>query len=207
MTNLALFDFDGTITRKDTFTDFLYFAVGRKRLLAGKVLLAPVILGYKSGIVPPGKAREIVAGFGFRGRKLEDLYGVGGHYARHVLPRYIRSKALRRIRWHQTNGDKVVVVSASLDFYLIHWCEHHDLELICSRFIAGHGRVKGTYDHGDCSGIEKASRIKKRYDLDTYSSVYAYGDTADDKEMLALADVQFYRWRRIDPSSNGMERE
>ena len=84
--NLALFDFDGTITNKDTFTDFIYFAVDRKRLIIGKVLLASIIFGYKLGLLPPGKAREIVAGFGFKGRDINELRCLGRRYAEQMPP-------------------------------------------------------------------------------------------------------------------------
>lgn len=41
--NIALFDFDGTITFADSFTTFLYFASGRSRILLGSALLSPLI--------------------------------------------------------------------------------------------------------------------------------------------------------------------
>ena len=66
--NLALFDFDGTITTKDTFTPFVYFATHWARIALGSVLLAPMILGYKLGLVSGTKMRAAVVRLGFRGR-------------------------------------------------------------------------------------------------------------------------------------------
>ena len=91
-----------------------------------------------------------------------------------------------------------MVVSASLDLYLAFWCDAYHLGLICSRLDVQNRRIQGRFDGGDCSGSEKASRIKKRYAVEDYALVYAYGDSADDREMLALADIRFYRWRRVD---------
>lgn len=196
--NLALFDFDGTITTKDTFIAFIYFAVAPRRIKVGKVLLAPVISGYKLGIVSAARAREFISGFGFRGRPIEELRRLGRQYAERVVPRYIRPKALKRIQWHQNRGDKVVVVSASLDVYLKPWCDKYGLELICSKFEVQNGRVKGISFGSDCSGSEKASRVLEKYHLEAYEVIYAYGDTAEDKPMLDLADVRFYRWKRMD---------
>jgi phosphatidylglycerophosphatase C len=46
--NLALFDFDGTITRGDTWTPFLRYSATRPRIAAA-VLLSPLIVAYKAG--------------------------------------------------------------------------------------------------------------------------------------------------------------
>ena len=59
------------------------------------------------------------------------------------------------------------------------------------------GRLTGRYRGADCSGAEKARRIKERYDLTRYPIVYAYGDTEEDREMLALAHERYYRWKPV----------
>src|SRR6185503_13334388 len=41
--NLALFDFDGTITHRDTFTPFLRFAVRPERMALARIFLSPLI--------------------------------------------------------------------------------------------------------------------------------------------------------------------
>ena len=45
------------------------------------------------------------------------------------------------------------------------------------------------------SGAEKARRIAERYPLDRYTTIYAYGDTSEDREMLSLAHKKYYRWQ------------
>ena len=42
--NLALFDFDGTITTRETFRSFIEFAVPPRRRALGTALLLPVLL-------------------------------------------------------------------------------------------------------------------------------------------------------------------
>ena len=44
--NLALFDFDGTITTSDTFSPFVRYAVTPGRMLAGALLLGPLAPAY-----------------------------------------------------------------------------------------------------------------------------------------------------------------
>lgn len=60
----------------------------------------------------------------------EELNRLGRQYSEQVIPRHIRPKALKRIQWHKSEGDKVVIVSASLDVYLKYWCEKFGVELI-----------------------------------------------------------------------------
>jgi len=90
-----------------------------------------------------------------------------------------------------------VLVSGSLDLYLQPWCRQHGLELICNRLAHdGRGRLTGRYEDGDC-GAHKAAKIRTRYDLAGYERIHAYGDSREDKAMLALAHERWYRGRRI----------
>jgi phosphatidylglycerophosphatase C len=195
--NLALFDFDRTITTIDTYIDFIYFAAGRKRLILGKIILVPVILGYKLGIISSGNTRETVAGFAFKGRRIADIQAIGIKYSDQVLPGFVMPEALKRIEWHKSQGDTVVIVSASFDVYLKHWCDKYGLGLICSQFEIKDGIITGKYYRGDCGGKEKAKRVIENYNIKDYKTVYAYGDSADDKEMLDLADIKYFRWKQI----------
>ena len=195
--NLALFDFDGTITFRDTFTPFLHYAVDPRRIAVAKVVLTPVIAGYRLGILSASAGRASAAAFGFRGRREADVRQAGSNYARDVLPGVIRPKALERINWHKAQGDVVVVVSASLDVYLAAWCHRFELDVICTELEVRDGTLTGRYRRGDCSGKEKSRRILEKYKIRDYPVVYAYGDTQEDHDMLSLANRKYFRWREI----------
>ena len=194
--NLALFDFDGTVTFKDTFTPFIYFAASRTRIAFGTVLLGPMILGYKLGLIAAPRMRAAVARIAFQGRRESDVKALGARYSAR-LSALIRPEALERIRWHQAKGDVVVVVSASLGAYLSGWCEQHGVELICTELESKDGVLSGRYAGGDCTGNEKARRVQERHDMKRYPIVYAYGDTEEDRELLSLANKSFFRWKEI----------
>ena len=195
--NLALFDFDGTITRGDSFTNFLRFAGRPRRLAVGQALLAPVAVAYRLGAVSASRARPLVARVVFQGESAEFVNEHGRRYASEVLPKMVRTEAVDRIRWHQQQGDRVVEVSASLDSYLAPWCGEIGVERISTELEERNGRLTGRYRHGDCSGSTKARRIVEEYDLGRYGAVFAYGDTIEDREMLELADRKFYRGAEI----------
>ena len=65
--NLALFDFDGTITTRELMPDFVRMATTRRRRVLGRVVLAPIYVGYKAGVVSGNAIRERLANFAFRG--------------------------------------------------------------------------------------------------------------------------------------------
>ena len=57
--------------------------------------------------------------------------------------------------------------------------------------------MTGRYRSGDCSGPKKAERIRSVFDLTRFDTVYAYGDSVEDREMLALASRRYYRWQEV----------
>jgi phosphatidylglycerophosphatase C len=196
--NLALFDFDGTITFKDSFKPFLLYAAGRAKRVVGTLMFIPLLVAYKLGIVSASKTRATVAGFAFRGRRLVEVQELGSTYAREVLLTTVRPKALERIEWHKARGDRVVVVSAALCVYLAEWCRQMDLEVICTEFETRDGKITGRYQNGDCVGGEKVKRILDKCNRDDYEVIYAYGDTSEDAAMLDMAHRKFFRWKEIE---------
>ena len=193
--DLALFDFDGTITLGDTYTPFLRYASPTAfRRRAWRRLLWPW-LGYKLGLVSGSAVRHRVTAHVLAGRHAASIQALGRRYARERLPRVLRPEAMARIAWHRSRGDRIVVVSASLDAYLVPWCRAQGLELICSELEVHGDRLTGGYRGGDCTGAAKAARVRGWLRLDDYRRVHAYGDTSEDRELLALAHHPVFRWR------------
>ncbi|WP_431637182.1 HAD family hydrolase [Dyella sp. KULCS107] len=193
--DLALFGFDGTITTGDTYTPFLsYISPAAFRRRAWRRLLWPW-LGYKLGLVSGTAVRRQVTAHVLRGREVSAIRALGMRYARERLPHVLRPEAMARLAWHRERGDRIVVVSASLDAYLAPWCRAHGLELICSELESREGVLTGNYHGGDCAGAAKAARVRTHLRLEDYACVHAYGDTVEDRELLALAHRPVYRWQ------------
>ncbi|MGO1001959.1 HAD family hydrolase [Lysobacter sp. CA196] len=195
--DLALFDFDGTITFDETFPGFVRATVDRRTLALGQILLAPYVVGYKLGVVSGLTVRKRIVAFGYRGRAEHEVRAAGARHAREVVARQVRPQALERIQWHRQRGDRVVVVTASLDLFVAAWCEDQGLEFICSHLESRDGVLTGRYRDGDCCGPEKPRRVRERIDLDDYPTVYAYGDTVEDLDLLDLAHRKYYRWQEV----------
>ena len=191
--NLALFDFDGTITTRDVYAIFVALAVPRWRLILALLCTWPLIIAYRFGWVSGITGRAMMAFIGFYRVRCETVEVVAQRIVAENIPVLIRPEMLAKLRDHLAQGDQVAVVSGSFDLYLRPWCEANGLQLLCSSLARSGTRFTGRYAGFQCVGAEKVRRVLEYFDLDRFDEIYAYGDTRDDWELLALAHRKFYR--------------
>jgi len=190
---IAFFDFDGTITKKDTLLEFIKFTKGSFGFYLGFLLNLPYLIAYKLKIISNQSAKEKVLRFFFHGIAIEEFNRRCQEFAEQVVPKLVRTKALDEIERLKAMDVKVVVVSASPENWIEQWTKRLGLELIASRLEVSGGKVTGKILGKNCHGDEKVVRIKEVYDLTNYNIIAAYGDSGGDKPMLALADQAHYR--------------
>lgn len=195
--NIALFDFDGTITECDTFTPFIRKAIPRSRMIVGRLLLMPSILAYRTGILSASSIRQQIVYIGLKGFSKRCLETLGKNHANEFLSNVVRANALDRIQWHLDSADRVIIVSASLDVYLKPWCDKIGVELICSQLDNKGDILTSKYYKGDCTGAEKVRRVESLIDLKAYEKIYDYGDTKEDDELLQIADEKYFQCEKI----------
>ena len=190
---LALFDFDGTISNDDSFRGFIIYYCGYGKFILGSLLLSPIYLLYNLGIIKNNFMKESAISFYFRNENIADLWNKGKQYGNNIIDRMIRDKAKEKIKWHQSKGDKIIVVSASANIWLESWCKKNNIELIATELETIDGRVTGKLINGNCFGNEKVVRVKKLVNIKDYEEIYAYGDSRGDRELLDFADKSFYK--------------
>ncbi len=190
---IALFDFDGTLTTKDSLIDFIQYAVGKPAFYFGLLWQSPKLAAFALKLMSNNKAKESLLGHYFAGWEAERFEQVARQYSLTQIDRLMRPKGLERILWHQAQGHRVVVVSASMESWLQAWCHTKSVELIGTQLEIKAGRVTGKFASNNCHGQEKVNRIKAQYNLADYQQIYAYGDTSGDTEMLELADKPHFR--------------
>lgn len=194
--NLALFDFDGTVTTRDSFKPFLYYATGPLRTALGTALLGPLLGANRLELLSGSRLRRAGAYVCFRGRSVAEVDDIGKRYS-NELDSLVRPEMLSKIGWHRAQGDDVAIVSASLAPYLAPWCARAGVERISTELESRSGILTGRYAGADCTGAEKARRVRARFDLEKYTTIYAYGDTPEDADLLALAHRRFFRGREV----------
>ncbi len=192
--NLALFDFDGTITNKDSLLDFTIFAKGRFRFYIGMVILFPVLLLMKLKILPGSKSKEIYLSWFFKGVSKEKIELIGEQYADFRLPQIVRNEAMEKINNFKAENVRIIVVSASMETWLKPWCDQHQLELISTRMEFRNNIFTGRFETPNCNGPEKVRRIKNVLNLNLFDEIHVFGDSEGDKEMFELGTKTYYRW-------------
>ena len=191
--NIAFFDFDGTITTDDSMLKFIRFVVGDLKFIIGLGILSPMLVIYKLKLIPNYKAKQLMLSYFFKGMAEKDFIAVARKYSLEHINTILRFKAMEKIQWHKDQGDKVVIVSASIECWLKPWCDRNGLELIATKLEINDGIVTGRYQTKNCYGVEKVRRVKEAYNLSEYSHIYAYGDSRGDKDLLSLTNECFYR--------------
>ncbi|MEX1012799.1 MAG: HAD family hydrolase [Waddliaceae bacterium] len=192
---LALFDFDKTITTCDTFRSFLLYSEGKLKGVINLFLLLPYFIGFLLGFKTRQETKEKVLTRFFSGESIDKMRLLGRAFAKNKIPKMIKPEALKRLEWHKKRGDRIVIVSASLNLYLEPWAQSLGIEdLICTHLEKDAMRkVTGKLEGINCWGQEKVRRLQAGIPNYQEMTIYAYGDSRGDQEMLAIADHAFYR--------------
>ena len=190
---LAIFDFDGTISSEDSFRGFIIYYCGYLSFIIGSIILSPIYFLYWFKIISNNSMKERVIGYYFKNEMEENFERECLSYSINEIPKMIRKKAKERIDWHLSNGDKVIVVSASINSWLKVWCERNKLGLIATELDIKDGKISGKLKGKNCFGAEKVRRIKKDINMDDFECIYAYGDSRGDKEILELATESHFK--------------
>jgi phosphatidylglycerophosphatase C len=190
---LALFDFDGTITEKDSFIEFIKYYKGLSAFYFGFFLLSPILLFYKFGIIKNWRTKEIVFTWFFRNESYDDFIIKCNSFSLVIIPQLIKPIALKTIKRHIENGDKVLIITASFEDYLSDWCKSLNIELLGTRIEIKKGFVTGRIEGKNCYGVEKVIRLNQFLDLSLFDEIYAYGDSPGDRPLLEIANHRFYR--------------
>lgn len=193
---IAFFDFDGTITTKDTLLEFIKFSKGPFRFYLGFLLNSPWLVAYRLKIISNQAAKERILTWFFRNHPLPAFQQLCDEFATGIMPGLIRPKALREIALLQEKGATVVIVSASPENWIGAWTTHIQASLLATRLELTPTpipRLTGRILGRNCHSEEKVRRIREAYPLSDYNEIYAYGDTKGDKPMLRLGTASFYK--------------
>ena len=183
-----LFDFDGTLTKKDSLPAFIRFACGFPRMLGGAILLSPMLLGYIFSLVKNAEAKRRVLSHFFKGRSRDWMEQKGRAFCAEVLPGMMQEETLRIFEKEIGSGAAVAVVSASVDAWLRPFCEKYTAVCICTELsYDASGLFTGHFHTPNCNGDEKPKRIRERLTLEQYTHIIAYGNSKSDLPMLAIA--------------------
>jgi phosphatidylglycerophosphatase C len=190
---IAAFDFDGTLTYRDTLIPFLRFAFGDWVVLKKIFALLPHLAGFPLGLISRQKAKELILTSFLKGLPLSTVNTWGKAFAESKLRFLIRNKIYQKLKKHQAEGHTCVLISANLSFYLEPWGEQEGLDgVLASRLeVDSNGVITGRLQGKNCWGEEKVRKLVEAYGPKVGYTLFAYGDSKGDQELLDFADERF----------------
>ena len=188
-----MFDFDGTVTSKDTFLELIKFINGRKKFLAGMTMFFPLLVLYKAKLVSGQTMKEKVMTYFWKDMDEAAFAKCCNDFALQRLPALLRKSAIREIEEHLAQKHTISLVSASGEDWVKPFCDQYSINCIASILEKKNGKLTGKIAGYNCNGKEKVNRIKKMFNLSSFQAVIAYGDTSGDKPMFSIASRSFFK--------------
>ena len=188
----------------DTLLLFIRHARSRWALLGGLLLFSPLLVLMKLHLVDNGRTKERLFCHYFRGMLERDFDALCQSFA-HSHTHILRTAGLRAIQQALDRGERVVVLSASID----RWVEaclrpflvsSSQFQVLGTEIEVADGRLTGRFATPNCYGSEKVRRLKEylkevspQGDVEGVPFIIAYGDSRGDKELLDYADESHYK--------------
>ncbi len=185
---VVAFDFDGTITRRDTM--LLFLTAVRSRPIVARVFVrrSPQLLRALSGGVARDRAKRLVCQDLLAGLTSHEAEAAARQTARRIELSLIRPDTSARLGWHQQEGHRVIVVSASFELYVRQVAGSLGVhEVIATRWeVDDSGVLTGRLVGQNVRGAAKVDLLAKLLG-DDFRLEYAYGNSSGDTAMLDRA--------------------
>lgn len=190
---IAVFDFDGTITKRDTFNHIIIKNFGLLNFIICFIFASPFVLFYLLGFVRNDVPKTFIFRWFFKGMPYNKFKSICIDYNKKI-DHIIKKNALNKINYHLKSGHIVIINSASILDWVGLWASKKRLHYaIATEVEIINGLLSGNFSTRCCYGEEKVRRMLEIFpDLDSYT-IYAYGDSRGDNQLLSIADKPFYK--------------
>lgn len=206
------FDFDGTLTRRDTLLEFIRYVKGNKEFLIGFLKHLHLLIMMKLGIMPNWKTKRIIFQYFFGGMTLEKFNEYCEKFAKEKAS-LLRKKGMVAVNKAVMDGDQVVIISASIENWVTPFFTHPQplpkggesgaptpntqlpppIKIIGTKIQVVDGKLTGRFLTKNCYGEEKVRRLLEQYPDRKEYKLVAYGDSRGDHALLDFADEGHYR--------------
>ena len=195
MRKIYAFDFDGTLTTKDTLLEFIHFAKGGGQMFRGFLLFSPLLILMKLHLFPNRKVKQKIFSYFFKGMKIDDFNALCTRFAeqnKHLLRPAGIEKVRQAIAEEHTT---VLIISASIDNWVRPFFDEIEkkIQVLGTQIETKEDSLTGQFTTKNCYGQEKVNRLTALYPHREAYYLIAFGDSRGDKELLAFADKGFYK--------------
>ncbi|WP_144280820.1 HAD family hydrolase [Chryseobacterium echinoideorum] len=193
MKKLYCFDFDGTLTYKDTMFMFLRF-YNPVKFRIQFIRHIPLFILLKLKLADTEKVKKSFIGSVLKGQLQSKIEEKAKKFFEENYPKIFRENALDFINNIDRENTQSLIVTASLDIWAKPFAEKLQMKLVSTQAEFRNGIFTGNFIGINCNGNEKLERIKKEISGYKYDKIIAFGDTSGDKAMLKWADEGHYRF-------------
>lgn len=196
---IVAFDFDGTLTVRDSFTQFLRWRAGPGGWALGLVKMAKATAAYARnrdrGAIKAASVKVFL-----KGVTRAELEADAARFADHAWDTFMRPDALKVWNEWGKRGAHRVIVTASPEITVAPFAKRLGAEALLGTAMSfdAEDRVTGRFDGPNCRAEEKVRRLRAAYGPEVRLAA-AYGDTSGDTEMLQIADEKGFRVFRAKP--------
>ena len=193
MKKLYCFDFDGTLTYKDTMFLYLKFYNASKfRIQFIKHI--PLFTLLKLNLLDAEKVKKSFISSILKGQSKAKIEKKSQEFFDQYYPEIFRENALDFIKNIDYSQTDCYIVSASLDIWVKPFAEKFKMNLIATKAEFKNDIFTGNFVGKNCNGLEKVNRIKEEISDKKYDKTIAFGDTFGDQQMLDWANEGQYKF-------------
>lgn len=193
MKKIYLFDFDGTLTYKDTMFLFLNFCNPAKFYLQF-LKHVPLFILLKMKLADAEKVKKSLIFKVLKNETKASLEKKAQQFFDANFPDIIRENALDFIKNIDRKNTESFIVTASLDIWVQPFANHFKMELLATQAEFKNEKLTGNFIGNNCSKQEKVERIKVAIAGKKYDKSIAFGDTSGDAAMLKWANESHFKF-------------
>ena len=193
MKKLYFFDFDGTLTYKDTM--FLYLKFYNSAKFNFQFLKhIPLFILLKLKLANAEKVKKSFISSILKGQSKTKIVEKSQQFFEEHYPEIIRENAIEFIQNIDREHTESYLVTASLDIWVKPFAEKFKMNLLATRAEFKNEIFTGNFVGNNCNGGEKVHRIKEALQGKKFDKTIAFGDTSGDKEMLEWANESHFEF-------------
>src|SRR6218665_303941 len=193
MKKLYLFDFDGTLTYKDTMFLFLKFYDPTKYSFQF-LKHVPLFILLKLKLANAEAVKKSFISSILKGESKYQIEKKAKLFFEENYPSLFRENALDFIKNINRDNTEAYIVSASLDFWVRPFAEKLNMKLLSTQAEFKDDTFTGKFLGKNCNKEEKVNRIKLEIGDKKFDKIIAFGDTSGDKAMFKFANESHYRF-------------
>jgi phosphatidylglycerophosphatase C len=198
-TGIAVYDLDGTITRSDTFVPFLLGFLFKNPSRIFRCIPLPLhALIFWTGLRGNNWAKQKFLTLVCGGASRQALADYSADFAVIVVQNGLLPGAVASIEAHRARGDRLILITASLDLYVDAIARHLGFDDVIASKVAWRttsdldATLDGRLDGENCYGSNKVERLMALLANDRRNApITAYSDHRSDLPLLAVADTGY----------------